>query len=133
MIKLKSIFKSAVQYMFLTCDIIGLHDIFLSTYCISDQSEKTYCFFIKQNNLMFKIHWNVLPVFFLLGHMTWVLRAVKSRLTLATRNNFENILEYESGQRTRFKDHLSFQYVRDTLKSYVIYKPQHTSVFSLHS
>ena len=115
MIKLRSIFKSAVQYMFLTCDIISLHDIFLSTYCISDQSEKTYCVFIKQNNLMFKIHWNVLPVFFLLGHMTWVLRAVKSRLTLATRNNFENILEYESGQRTRFKDHLSFQSVRDTL------------------
>ena len=67
MIKLRSIFKSAVQYMFLTCDIIGLHDIFLSTYWISDQSEKTYCVFIKQNNLMFKIHWNVLPAFFSFG------------------------------------------------------------------
>ena len=39
----------------------------------------------------------------------------KSSEKPSNENNFENILEYESGQRTRFKDHLSLQYVRDTL------------------
>ena len=42
-------------------------------------------------------------------------RAVKNRLTVATRKNFENILEYGSRTRTRFKDHFYLQYVRDTL------------------
>lgn len=51
MIKLRWIFNSAVQYTFLTCDTISLHEVFLSTYLISDQSEKTHCVFINAKQI----------------------------------------------------------------------------------
>ena len=98
--------------MFSACDTISFwHEIFLSTYLISDQSKKTYIVFLfMQKKLMFKINWNVLLVF--LRYMTW---AVEQWKVVAMRNNFENVLEYESRQRTRFEDNASPQYVRDTL------------------
>lgn len=78
---------------------------------------------------MFEIHWNALPDF--LDPRGCLYTEQWETLTETMRYNFENILENESRQPTRFKVYSSLQCVRDNV--IFMLSISHNKCISLHS